>query len=66
MNDMIVRTFALDIDKNARAIAELTKQVKKLKRRNFILGLLCVGTIGAVIFLDKYIEDELNKYQSEE
>ena len=56
MNDVIIRQFSLDIDRNAQDIAKLTKQVRKLKRRTTFLGLLCIGSIAGIIFLDKYVQ----------
>lgn len=63
MNDIIVRQFALDIERNSRDIAKLNKQVKSLKRRNFIFGALALGAIAYAFFLDKHVEEELEKYE---
>ena len=59
MNDIMIRQFALDIERNAREVERLTKQVKRLRRRTLFCGVLAAGAIGYAVFLDKYVEKEL-------
>ncbi|MBO7453459.1 MAG: hypothetical protein J6U54_24260 [Clostridiales bacterium] len=61
MNEMLIRQFSLDIEKNTREIARLNRQVKRLRRKAFFAGTLALVAVGGIIFLDKHMEKELAK-----
>lgn len=60
MNDMLIRQFSLDINRNASDVLKMEKQIKRLKRSNVFLGLLAAGSLAYCIYLDQYIDKELN------
>ncbi len=66
MHDIIVRQFALDIEKNTSEIARLSKQVRRLKRANVVCGAIAAGAVVYAVVLDNYLENEIRKLKEEE
>jgi hypothetical protein len=64
MNEVIIRQFALDIERNAREVERMSKQVKRMRRRTVFACVLAGAAIGYAVFLDQHVEKKVREVKN--